>query len=567
MNSSDKKYDQFERVMGLRKMMGETGAAGDLLAEFQWEWSLSPLANGRHAEKFQQRLENHLGPRLLAKQFQPEEIISAAVPKELAILLCLEQLTNQRLIINRDSLTGHLLVVGTTGSGKTSFIVWIITQLLRQGIRIVFHDHKGEGRRLLHSFSNAMVFRPEQEFYNPLEPIGPTEMYWTALFAEFGRAFNLHAETWTELTPIMQRIVRSLKPGQAFPSWRDLAFILLNVAGKEHRPKLITLANAILSLAAVQGRSAVIRRAPDMENRYRLIVYEYQQLPPRIHHFLSAVRLLRSQMKAMSQGHGHHLREIFVSDEAALEFGEEFSSVAGSNYVPIHKRIITQNRSFGSGVIAGAQMLSTIDSCLKSNAATVVCFRCPNPKEAREAQQLLLLPDEAVPQIMSLPTGTFFVRSVGLSRTALATFPKVELGAYPSDEEVSRRLAAEFAWLEQHTIFSPAKPDDAEPLSYLEILGEAVEPPTEASSATEAIPKQFFAEHRALLLEIRANPTASVTEHYEQLKWSAGRGNRVKDQLLAMGLICSAREKSANGRPREILILTDKSKTIMHENL
>src|SRR6266566_6476915 len=71
---------------------------------------------------------------------------------------------------------------------------------------------------------------------------------------------------------------------------------------------------------------------------------------------------------------------------------------------------------------------------------------------------------------VSLPTGSFFVRSIGFSRTALAIFPKIELGPYLSDEEVSRRLAAEFSWLERNTIFSPAKSNDIQPLPYLEIL-------------------------------------------------------------------------------------------------
>jgi hypothetical protein len=54
--------------------------------------------------------------------------------------------------IHRDRLTENLLVIGSVGSGKTSYLFGIIDQLLRQKIRVVFYDFKGESPRLLNVY-------------------------------------------------------------------------------------------------------------------------------------------------------------------------------------------------------------------------------------------------------------------------------------------------------------------------------------------------------------------------------------------------------------------------------
>lgn len=562
----EEKLAKLQELRMLRKVMEESGVADDPIAELDWQLANSPLGGGSTASEFQERLWSRAGSALLAKELFPQPVrIGADVPEEFAFVLAYEKASGNKIVIHRDKMTAHILVVGRTGIGKTTFLCLLIIQLARMGIRVVFHDHKGEGRRLMHVLPETMVFKPEQEFLNPLEPVGPPEMYWSALFAELGRAFNLHAETWLEGPAIMLRLARGMKPGQPFPSWRDLARILREQARKERRPKLATLAATVESLCAVLGRAAAVRRGPALANRYRVTVFEYQQLPPRVHRFLTATRLLRTQMGAMSRGHDHSLREVLVSDEAALEFGTEFSAVAGSGYVPIHKRICTQSRSFGVGILAGTQMLSPLDDCLKANAATFVCLCCPDPHEAREAQRLLMLPEEAIPQIMSLPPGTMFVRSAEFPRAVLATFPNLDLGPYIGDAELATRLAAEFAWLEKNSVFAPERATDVEPITYLETSGET--PAADPARVPEAeTGRRFFAEHRAMLREIAAHKDAAVTEHYSNLGWSAGRGNRVKQQLLEMGLVTCERQASTTGRPCEVLVLTSKGKETLDAN-
>jgi len=169
-------------------------------------------------------------------------------------------------------------------------------------MKILMIDHKGEGRRFLNLFpSGVIVCRPDQEFCNMLDPIGSSKIYYSAWSSEFAKGFSLRPETWTELTDQLLRIERGLRPGDSYPSLKDFEKVLWHLAEKG-RSKFETAARALSALNAVLGDTAYIRKAPVVEDRYKVIVYEAQGLPPRIDGFLSAIRLLRIQLRSTVEG-------------------------------------------------------------------------------------------------------------------------------------------------------------------------------------------------------------------------------------------------------------------------
>lgn len=561
---NDSRLRRFANSMQLMDWLKITGDVNDVCPADMWCWANSLLGNGRHADRFQRQLGNYLLPRVLAQHFLPQEVkVWADVPDHLAILLCFEQFTNREVVVHKEK-SGHWVFLGTTGAGKTSMLAWIIAQLLAKGIQVKFQCHKGDGRRLIYLAPESAVFRPDQEYWNVLEPIGPPQIYWAAIFSAIARARNIHTETHTELVEVMERIAAGLKPGEPFPSLADFVRILKSISQKEQRPKLATAAQAIRSLVVELGRSAYIRKAPDVDARYKLIIQEYGNLPPRDHHLLAELRLLRSQMKAMHQGHNADFQTAYVSDEGSNEFGQAFSAQSGSNYIPVHDRTMMEGRSFGLRVLIAAQMPSQLVQSVKANASTIVVMQLPDVKEAREGQQLLGLTEDAIEEIRSQQPGQVMVRFPGCTGTVRGWFPDPQLGDFPSDADIASRMKPEFEFLDKQTVFAPFQDNDLVPVSYLEILGEKTADVEETVQPDEEIPQRFFEEHRSLMQEIESHPTASVTEHYSNLGWSAGRGNRVKEQLIEMDLIDSERQKSFNGRPCEILCLTEKGKRLLH---
>jgi hypothetical protein len=363
-------------------------------AAVQNDWTLS---NSRlpGAAKARARLSSRLMRRALEQAFEPLWTVFPHVPPDKAVLSGIEPYSRRPVVIHRNLFTRHVIVAGMTGSGKSTLLALFALQLLAQGISIIWADHaKTEGRRLLELVPDALVIRADQDLVNILDPVGRPETFWAALSFELAKAANLRVETWNELPEILARIQAGLAPGQRFPSLQELVEILFTLAKRERRPKLATLARAIQALNAVLGDMARVRHAPvDLSKRFRLVVLEFQGLPPRIHNFLAAVRLLRMQTRGSVEGHGSDLQSVYISDEGTFEFGKEMSGETGSGYVRTNKKLITQIRAQGTGVIVAVQMLCELDDSVKSNAATIVCFRLPNPKDAAEAQIILGMND------------------------------------------------------------------------------------------------------------------------------------------------------------------------------
>jgi hypothetical protein len=322
------------------------------------------------------------------------------------------------------------------------------------------------------------------------------------------------------------------------------------MAKEQHRPKLATVARALRALNVVLGRMTRVRRAPDIFDRFQLVVRKYYGLPSRIHNFLTAVRVLRMQMRGSTTGHGSTLQHVYISDEGGMEFGREMSSETGSGYVRAAKRFVSQIRSQGVGIVIIVQMLSELDDSAKSNAASLMFFCCPNPRDAQEALVMLGLDGGHMRQLMTLPPRRAFLFSEGFSGPALVDVPCTPLGDYPSAAEIALRMRPALEKLEQDSILS----DDSEAAPTVITPCAQTNPPVIANCPSVAHPA-LGADDQALLDEITASPLLGTTDHFRRLAWSFRRGERAKNRLLNRRLIQVNRQQSNNGRPKNILFI------------
>ena len=324
------------------------------------------------------------------------------------------------------------------------------------------------------------------------------------------------------------------------------------MAKEQRRPKLATVAKALRALNVMLGKMSRVRRAPDVFDRFQLVVRRYHGLPSRIHNFLTAMRVLHIQMKGSTTGHSSDLQHLYISDEGAIEFGREMSGQTGSGYIRAAKRFITQIRSQGVGIIIITQMLAELDDSVKSNAASLMFFRCPNPRDAQEALVMLGLDNRSMRQIMTMPKRRAFLFSEGFSGPALVEVPHTNLGDYPSAAEIARRMQPALEKLEQDSVFS--ENHDAGPI-IITPSNNGAEPISVIAPRIEAPAMQVSADEQSLLNQIAAAPTLGTTQHFSQLGWSFRRGRRIKERLLKRRLIRIDRQDSNNGRPKEILTI------------
>lgn len=559
----DDRAEQFQEGLQTYQLMEAAGIASHPVAIDYLARSLSPLDGGAHAAAAKARLEGMVTTRLVAAQVLRDSMPTwPAVAPEAGILLGLGLATGLLVWLALEVLNRHMLIVGASGSGKTVFIFALIQELIRHGMRVLFSDYKGEGRRI----PGAMVFRPDQEPTNLLDPVGDEESYRQGWSAEFGRAWGLHAETWTELPELLGRIHKGRKPGDWAASPRDVESVLRVLEEREPRPKWRTLRRAFTNLNSLLGPRASIRKGVEIFGRYPVCVHERQGLPPRPLGFLAAVGLLRQQAQATTTGRTD-FRNIYVCDEASLEHDRSLGETPG--YTPPFVRAIRQVRSAGQGIIAAAQEFCELDESTKSNFATLACFRCKGLANGREALRLLELPEDRLGELMNLPVGVAYVRSEGFTRAVKIRVKDPQWEHRPTNEEVARLMAPELARLDREIVRGPDRPAAESALDYVELLGERA---TVAESAREADPDGageelplLLEEQLELLREVDAHPGLGVSQHYRNLGWSAGRGQRVRDELVEQGVLVCERSNSANGRPKEVLSLTEKGRRLLHE--
>jgi hypothetical protein len=432
---------------------------------------------------------------------------------------------------------------------------------------IEYEDSKGEGCRLLNHFpDDVAIFRPDQVPVNYIAPSGPIEpFFWTSMTA-LARAFMLHLATYPEAAEILIQISRGLKPGDPPPSLIDCRNIFHKLA-QEGYPKFASVAGAFAELSSFLGRTAFIRRGPDFYRIARVIVYEQIGIPYKIRSFLTAIRFARLQAEAATEGRaGDQLRRVIIMDEGQDAFSKELSQLTGSGYIAPAKRLLTQGRSTGAGIVASVPSLRSTDEILLGAAATAVVFRCPEYAEALKAAELLG-DSRLAPSIQHSPDRVVHVRSAGFSGPVAIRLPEFDLGPYPSDAEVQRLMAPKLAALAAQTEYAPDSPEEQPTLDYLAILNQRPQPVTAVTTTvTQEIRRRFLADHKAFLRELRDNPAVSVTQHYRHLRWGVGRGHRIKNELLQMMLICVERQESTSGRPIELLLLTQTGEALLNES-
>lgn len=535
----------YAESMELLEILWELKLANHPDYMFAWQAGNSPLPG---ASKFRARLSAKLVPMLIEKRRTRPQVTFRAVSSNQAVEVGCELSSHRPVLIDRDLINRHVVVIGASGIGKTCAVVGWVLRLLSKGISVEFADHKNEAGRLARLYPNTLIIRADQELINIVEPIGPAEIYHPGLFQELAKVSNLRAETWSELPEIMQAIGRSLNPGEPWPSLEDFVEILFKLAKEQHRPKLGTVARAIKSLNVMLGKMARVRRAPDVFERFKLVIRQYRSLPPRIHNFLTAIRVLRLQARGAIEGRSAGLRHVYVSDEGTMEFGREMSSETGSGYVRANKQFITRIRSECVGVIVVTQLYAELDESVKSTAASFMSFCCPNPRDAREALVKLRLPSDMLPSVMPLPVARAYFISEGFSGAALVNIPRLDLGEYPSAGELNLRMQPALLQLERDSIFSEPKEG-----AVISITSITTKDTTSALAEPPKSPPAISSDEKLLFEEIKKTPGCGITELIKCLGWSFRRFDRAKRQLLERRMIRVDHQTSTNGRPKDIL--------------
>ena len=556
-NGNTSQQAQFERALAALEMAVKSGRIADPVIQDLLQRGLSPLGNGAHAAKAQAFLANLLtGPAILAGLRKPAESPEPEYDPQEMIFVGFRRALRRMTGILRRFFTSHFLIQGPTNSGKTNLIWNIIRQLIESKLKVVFHDHKNEGRKLLRSYSGVVVLNVSDFRENFLKPVGDPKNYFTTFWSEFARAYRIRRETCVKLIGLSLRVVAGLRAGEPSPSLYDFACMLHKLADSERDASLATAAGALEGLNATLGDAARVREGPCADDLFNVVVVQCHGLPAEFLQFFMGIRLLRAHLKAISRGHTGELTNVIVCDEGGIEFGKEFTAETGAGYFTPQKRMITQLRSSGTGLIIAAQDISAIDNAVIANVGSFMCLRVQSDTTARISARLLGLPEERINEVRDIPRWAGLFRSPSHTGPVLVDIPECNMGDYMSDADFAVLNRPGLERLNSQAVLAPIHEAAGGPISYRDVLGETTAKATEDDAAQKDF--DIRAEYIAFVREILLHPDASVVEHYVNLGWSAGRGTRIKTELMESKILEAQRQTSRNGRPIERLVLTAK---------
>lgn len=475
--------------------------------------------------------------------------------------------------IHINELATHAAISGASGSGKTNLIALIISSLLRL-VKILMLDHKDESLRLVNVTNDAIYAPPAKQRWNCLSGTGRQNDYIRFVCSQFAKLMSLLPVT---ANAVQAKLLALCSDCNHLPAVSDLADVFMALARRELRSSLHTASRGFGDLAVNMGQWSTVRQGRWPFSDSMLSVIPLKDCPTAFEYFYIALLFKQLTDRATTGGHTAELSQLIVFDEGRGFFGRELEPGSASGRVNLQADILTKSRSYGIGVVIGTQSAANLQSTVVDNAGVFIALRTNSEQEAKVCCRRLGLNESRYMELINLDVGTAWVVSPSCRQPVKIRIPFHDLGDYPAENEIARRMQPVWNTWNARTVFSPAKTDAGAHIDFRELLGETM--PTADASETRIKPvpeneptvrqpndPEILSEYFAMLRSCEAHPEFGASAHYKSLGWSGGRGNRVKNRLVELGWIQTVRIVSPKGgRPKETLHLTEKGKGVLDE--
>ncbi|MFA9558148.1 ATP-binding protein [Evansella sp. AB-rgal1] len=349
-----------------------------------------------------------------------------------------------RVELNRNSLSMHTFITGSTGSGKSNTVYEILDQLDTVGIKfLIIEPAKGEYKNMFGKRKNVTVLGTNP-MYTQLLKINPfTFPPGVHILEHIDRLIEIFNVCWpmyAAMPAVLKDAVLQAYEGSGwdlvaskntysddiFPTFSDLQTQLIDVINnsaysQELKSNYIgSLATRIKSLT--NGLNGQIFSADETDNNLlfdenvivdlsRVGSLETKSLIMGI-----LVMRLNEHRMAYTEGMNQPLRHVTVLEEAHNILkrtspdsgGAEGGNVTGKS-VEMLSNAIAEMRTYGEGFLIADQSPSAVDISAIRNTNTKIIMRLPDEGDRRLAGKSAALKDEQLDEIAKLPRGVAVV--------------------------------------------------------------------------------------------------------------------------------------------------------------
>ena len=509
-----------------------------------------------------------LQPKLVGIQLHPDPFRPNPEQDEVAgpIALGLCNETSALFGLFPDELMQGLLIAGRPGAGKTTLCYRIIEECNKQGIHCLMLDLKQDYRHLIRNLKNTMVFRCCEDDtsylfkWNPLDPPGKPED-WIPVFSDVtAEAYSFFDGTSSYLQSHLYELYRNSSPN--IPTLLELQKKI-----EQEKHALITRDARYKESALNRLRTLTARLEKTLDYRkgYNIseiltrnnVVIEIDNLGRTARIYLTTLILAHIfQNRILSRRDSSPV--IVIIDEANEIFNREIERQKGDLTI---SQLAREVREFKLGIIASCQLPEAICRSIK-NCFTRVLMSLTEGKNLEDMSASLGLEKEQREIVWQLLTGQAIIRTARYPKPFAVAFPNYSIKKDVSEEELENHMGSFIPELSfsqaEHKKPEPEKATENETKTETQTKTKK-EPGKEREKKKEKAEPEIPQDEKEFLMDLYLKPYLSITQHYENLNLSAGKGHRIV-KALARKQLCNIQEINLGGRGglTKFLVLTEQ---------
>ncbi len=349
--------------------------------------------------------------------------------------------------LDRDSLTAHVFITGSTGAGKSNAIYTLLNQLCLEGDTdanfLVIEPAKGEYKEALGGYPNVQVYgtNPYKAPLLRLNPFSfPEDTHVLEHIDRLIEIFNACWPMYAAMPAVLKASVEQAYKGcgwslnsstctgpmRKFPTFRDVMKALPTVVDSkgfsndtqgDYKGALLTRLESLTN--GINGQVlCAYDELPDSELFDKNVIVDLSRVgSSETKALLMGVLILKLQEHRMEQrADGTNkpnsgLRHITVLEEAhnllrrtSMEQSQESSNLQGKS-VEMLTNAIAEMRTYGEGFIIADQSPGLLDMAVIRNTNTKIVLRLPDESDRMLVGKAAGLNDEQIVELSRLDTG------------------------------------------------------------------------------------------------------------------------------------------------------------------
>lgn len=347
-----------------------------------------------------------------------------------------EELTSVELDAN--SLASHTFITGSTGTGKSTTIYKLLTELLRQGIRfLVIEPAKGEYKHVFGNYQGISVYgtNPKKTELLKLNPFSfNSDIHVLEHIDRLIEIFNVCWPMYAAMPAVLKNAVEK--------SYVDCGWDLRNSINKYSECYYPTFKDVARNIKAIIDSSeydaenkgaykgSLLTRLESLTNGINGLIFTKAELSNELlfdsnviidlsrvgssetKSLLMGILVLKLQEYRMStSGMNESLKHVTVLEEAhnllkrtSFEQSSESSNLLGKS-VEMISNAIAEMRTYGEGFIIADQAPALLDMSAIRNTNTKIIMRLPDESDRELVGRSANLNDEQIKELARLPRG------------------------------------------------------------------------------------------------------------------------------------------------------------------